>query len=78
MNEDKTAEIETSYDSPDFISELTTLLNRYSKENNSNTPDFILSKYLINCLNNFDQTVNRRSEWYGRHDEPGKTMEITL
>lgn len=48
-----------------FRRELIALLNKHSKENFSNTPDFILADYLINCLNAFNLTTNRRTEWYG-------------
>lgn len=41
------------------------LLNTYSRENKSNTPDFILAEYLVNCLWAFDTASNRRSRWYG-------------
>ncbi|HSW65257.1 MAG TPA: hypothetical protein VLH56_18395 [Dissulfurispiraceae bacterium] len=30
-----------------FRAELETLINRYSKENGSNTPDFILADYMV-------------------------------
>ncbi len=49
-----------------FLSELEVLINRYSQENGSNTPDFILAMYLQSCLDNFNNAVNRREEWYGR------------
>ena len=40
------------------------VLNKYSLENGSATPDFILAEYLINCLRMFDKAVNNREEWY--------------
>ena len=49
-----------------FEEELREVINKNSKENGCNTPDFILAKYLLNCLNNFDIAVNEREEWYGR------------
>lgn len=49
---------------PDFQSELGSLINRYSKENESNTPDFILAQYLIGCLETFNAAVKRREDWY--------------
>lgn len=52
-----------------FRKELEDLINSYSKENGSNTPDFILADYLNGCLKLFDETVNRREKWYGREDE---------
>lgn len=41
----------------DFRTELTSLLNKFSIENNSNTADYILSEYLINCLQAYDKAV---------------------
>ena len=37
----------------DFKKELCELLNKYSKENESDTPDFILAEYLIGSLKVF-------------------------
>lgn len=52
--------------SSELSSELASLLNKYSKENGSNTPDFILAEYLIHCLKAWDCAVQSREEWYGR------------
>jgi hypothetical protein len=49
-----------------FRQELENLINRYSKENGSNTPDFILANFLERCLIAFDLTVLEREAWYGR------------
>jgi len=49
-----------------FRKELEQLVNKYSKENGSDTPDFILARYLENVLDNFDAAVKEREEWYGR------------
>lgn len=56
----------------DFEKELRHLLNSYSMENESNTPDFILARYLTGCLRLFNVTANSRAEWYGRRDSPGQ------
>jgi hypothetical protein len=54
-------------DSPaPFAIELERLINRYSKENGSNTPDFILAKYLCNCLDAFNLASRERERWYGK------------
>ncbi len=61
--------------------DLKTLLNKYSQENASNTPDFILAAYLLGCLENFNQTVQAREVWYGRDLKgPGQSSvgETTL
>ena len=49
-----------------FRQELEQLLNRYSKENGSDSPDFILAQYLIDCLDVYDRAVRAREVWYGR------------
>ena len=48
----------------EFQSELESLINRHSKENDSNTPDFILASYLKDCLENFNKHVVMREGWY--------------
>lgn len=49
---------------PNFRRELESLLNHHSKENGSDTPDFVLAEYLDDCLRAFDKAVARRTEWY--------------
>jgi hypothetical protein len=46
--------------------EIQQALNRVSAESGSNTPDFILSEYLVSCLASFDRAVVRRERWYGK------------
>lgn len=62
--------------------ELATLLNRHCLENESNTPDFILAEYMMNCLTAFNRATRARGQWYGRMDVPGRGSlpydEITL
>jgi hypothetical protein len=57
--------------SGDLRKEIESALNRNCAENGSNTPDFILAEYLMDCLLAFDKTVKRRAQWYGRIDAPG-------
>ena len=52
----------------EFEAELEELLNRYSKENDSNTPDYILAHYIKYSLLAYNQAVNLREEWYGRRE----------
>lgn len=51
-------------DPPTFESELKSLINRFSKEGGSDTPDFILCEFLINALNIFDIATNERRNWH--------------
>jgi hypothetical protein len=41
----------------DFKRELAYVLNKYSRENLSGTPDYILAEYLNDCLNTLDKTI---------------------
>ena len=53
-----------------FREDLEVLINQNSKENGSDTPDFILADYLADCLDTFDKAVTRRDEWYGKKRQP--------
>ena len=57
---------------PSLEDSIREVLNRHSAENGSNTPDFMLAAYLLDCLAAFDRAVNRRAIWYGHVDRPGK------
>lgn len=50
----------------DFRSELASLLNRYNKEQNSDTPDFILAGYIESCLLAYESAVVARDQLAGR------------
>jgi len=45
--------------------DLAEVLNRHSAENGSDTPDFILATYLMDCLAAFNKINDRRQKWYG-------------
>lgn len=65
-------------DSP-FQKELEGLINKYSQENASNTPDFILAEYLDNCLDNYNKTVAKRDEWNSSYNcNPPETEKINV
>jgi len=46
--------------------EIMMVLNKHRRENNSNTPDFILAMYLESCLLAFEKATQQREAWYGR------------
>lgn len=46
-------------------------LNKRCVENESNTPDFLLAEYLIDCLKAWNKITKKRDKWYGIHLEPG-------
>ncbi len=49
----------------EFRKELEQLINRNSLENGSNTPDYILSMYLTDCLLAFNTAIQQREQWLG-------------
>jgi hypothetical protein len=55
---------------------LSELLNRFSAENGSGTPDFLLAEYLLACLSAYDKAVQAREEWYGRHRVADETAGV--
>lgn len=54
-----------------FRDSLRELINSHSKENGSNTPDFILAHYLDDCLTAFDSAMRSREAWYGSKPKGG-------
>lgn len=56
-----------------FEEELQRLINRHSYEVGcGNTPDFILAKYINDCLQAFTRSVRARERWYGFEMQPGQ------
>lgn len=50
-----------------FEKELANLINRRSLETNmANTPDFLLARYIVQCLQTYQYIVQEREHWYGR------------
>lgn len=53
-----------------FRNQLQHTINRTSRENGSNTPDFILAEALAGVAEIFDYLINRRDQWYGKTGGP--------
>ena len=62
---------EVAREKKSFKKELEDLINSHSKENGSDTSDFILAEYLNDCLLVFDKAVKRRREWWGGKEKSG-------
>lgn len=60
-----------------FMIDLASVINKYSKESGSNTPDFILADYLNRCLENFNATVAVRNSWYGIDNDVPVSENLT-
>lgn len=54
--------------------DLAAVLNRHSAENATDTPDFVLARYLLTCLDAWNAGVARREEWYGRKAGNGAAL----
>jgi len=47
-----------------FLRELEELIKKYSIENKTWTPDFILANYVKDSLDTFKTAIKTRDEWY--------------
>ncbi len=64
--------LETNKTNSDILeTKLKGLINEESRENDSNTPDFLLAEFMMKCLDAFELTSNRREVWFGVELEPG-------
>jgi hypothetical protein len=50
---------------PTFRKELSDLLNKHSKENGSDTPDYLLADFVGEMIQVFDNAVRLRDKWHG-------------
>lgn len=57
-----------------FQKDLEDLINRHCMENGSDTPDFMLAEYLMDCLRNFNAVTAKRTAWY----KPAKEADTDL
>lgn len=48
----------------DLTTEIKDAINRHSRENVSDTPDWILAQFLIGCLETFEHAQRKRDEWH--------------
>ena len=62
----------------DLRLDIEAVINKWSAENGSNTPDHILARYLVACLFAFDAAVNEREKWYGRTAPPAEAEGTPL
>lgn len=46
-----------------FVKEIRQVINRHSRENRSNTPDFMLAEMLGGFLNVYENTIRDREAW---------------
>lgn len=61
-----------------FGEELTSLINRHSLENDSNTPDFILADFFQRVHEAFARTTLERDSWRGSDSEEARQPETNF
>lgn len=64
---------------PTFRKELTSLINKYCKENESDTPDFLLAEYIDDMVEVYTSVIRKRDKWFGFepfHELKGDNIEI--
>ena len=59
----------------EFEDELAALINKYSLENVSSTPDYILARYLNQCLHAYESCKRSNDEWHFGNPPVGKIEE---
>lgn len=48
-----------------LIDDLRLILNRYKRDNDSDTPDWILAEYMLKSLRSAEELVKQRDKWNG-------------
>ena len=61
-----------------FEKELELLINRQCAEQASNTPDFILAEYMMDCLQAYNKAICVRDKWYCIEPRPGEIKNSDL
>ena len=61
-----------------FVNALRTVINEHSKEGDSNTPDFVLARFLAQSLEAFALAVTHRDDWYAVDEIAEEAKEAAL
>ena len=48
----------------DFYEDLVSIITKYNQTRHSNTPSYLLAQYMLDSLETFEKTVNRRDIWW--------------
>lgn len=60
----------------EFKLELMKVLNKFSGEGDSDTPDFILMEFLVSTLIALNKAINDRDKWYGIDNDIKLNSEV--
>ena len=56
--------IEERQDYQEIVRDIAQVVNKYSLEQESQTPDYILAEYMLKSLSNFNRLMRDRDYWY--------------
>lgn len=65
-------------DPPRFKDEIARVVNAFSRENRSNTPDWILANYIERCLVALEVAICDRDHWYRIAPSPGDDPTLSF
>ena len=57
--------IEERQDYQEIVRDLAKVVNKYSLEQESQTPDYILAEYMLKSLSDLNRLMRDRDYWYG-------------
>lgn len=57
-----------------LVDDLAATLNRHCVESDSHTPDFILARFLVRCLDAYGGTIRSRRDWFGVPEFPDSAL----
>jgi len=60
-----------------LLNQLRAAVNCHCAENGSNTPDYILAQFFVDCLAVWDKACVERDRWYGITCAPGVGVTAT-
>ncbi len=59
-----------------MLVDLESAINRNSRENVSNTPDFLLAEYLMGALEAYERIHAANEKWYGKELRIGSSQDL--
>lgn len=62
----------------DLVESFRNAINLVSRENVSQTPDFILAEVAMRAIEEFEVACTRREEWYGYSNRPCQTAPTKI
>ena len=63
--------VEERQDYQEIVRDLAKVINKYSLEQESQTPDYILAEYMLKSLSDLNRLMRDRDYWYGERGAIG-------